>query len=370
MRQIQYIREDFKGSKRFFIVQFLLVLTSFILIGFCITKYVTFLFTLHMAEDLLQLNHTYIMKDLTDVEKSFAITSDESNLSRLKELYAMIEAQEHYKIYYAGGIELSDDVQVSLVEADEGGMRLFGFTKEYERLQSEKDCGYVPVMAGSDLKAWVDIGDVILDEYMVVGFLDKNACYIQPSYTSSIEKLNRSILYCPQISESDQLNVWESAITQTCIITDDPAVLETIAKCSHDLDLFEIRYISLSRQMKLAFRQEMILVRYALLFIIISVVLSIICMITALLVFVDKHTKELAVHVMCGACMRDICMRITAQAGMGYVIAWVITSLIYRDYVVSLTLLAICLMLSIIVSAVPVIKIRRQGLADLLKRSE
>lgn len=367
MTQIKYVLMDLKQNKRFFSVQILLVLVTFVLIGFCAAKYLTLSKLKNTADGLLNLDETYIAKDLTDADADI-VNAD--NILKLKELYELICKQDHYRIGYVGDVYISEDIQVSLVEADYNGMELFGLEKEAEILKNAKVGGYTPVIAGYDLKASFNIGDIVLDEYIIAGFFDDGAYYIQPSFTADIAVFNQSLLYCPEAYGCDDPFMLESAITRTCIITNDTACINEIIQRSNDLGLFNIRYISMSDQISRIMKQEMILVYYSLIFIIMASVLGIICMVTSMLVFIEKHARELAIHIMCGASIIDICMRITFQAGAAYIIAFIMSSLLYRNVHVSLLLFIICIVLCAAAAVVPTIKMYRQGIVRLLKRSE
>lgn len=374
LAQLKYAYMDIIENKRFYITQFVLCLTTFLLLGYCVSIYSDLTDMKNTLSRLINEDDTYIISDVTDADTYINKIAKNENREWLYELFLFIEQYQHYRVSYIGSVYDEAIGDVDVVTMDENAMNIFeiGFLSEenMEIFLKGEYGGYIPVAIGYELRNVYKIGDTIADYYKVVGVLKKDSFYLKPSFSPDMLMLNKSILCISVINSSSGIYELNTAITNTHIITDDVNDLYEIVNKSSELGLYSLQFTSVSHQIDGVFEQELRGVKYALVFIVMSIALSVVCMVSAMMVYVQKHMREFAIHFMYGATYFSINLRMFFQICAMYLLACLIACIIYADTSVMLYLLLIFLILTIAVLTIPVISLRRNGITKLLRRSE
>ena len=372
MLQLKYAMRDIKHNKRFYIVQIILVLVTYLLIGWCISKYTSLCEMRDTAADMISIKNTYIIRDETEMDVFIDKVTRPESVPRLFELYRLIDQTEHYTVYIYGTLSLPAHGDIDIVGMDRHAMELFNVSGEknvFDRLTDNRH-GYIPVLAGNEILRDYKVGDIIGNDYIIVGDINKNAFYLRPSWTPDIMELDSCLVYA--ISVTDKSGVYElnAAITGAHIITNNTDTLYKIAEYSDEQELYSLSFISLSDQITRIFEQELKGVRYSMIFIIMAILLGIACMASALLTFIDTHMREFAVHFMYGASLNDIVLRLTLQAGSIYLFSYLAVGLVYLNGTVLLCLFLISIILCAAVAVLPVIKLGNTGINQIIRRGE
>lgn len=375
MQQIRYSFGDILRNKRLFISQFILILVVNLLLGYCVHTYLILSDTKRTAEKLLAANDTYITTDVTDIETYISKIATSEAQPRLAELYAFMNQYDHYVLTQISTLLVDSVGNAEIIQLDRKAFEVFNLYEKcddidpfllFEAHQSE----LIPVIAGYKFAREYDIGDVLGGEYEIAGFFDRGAYCIRPSAQADKLYFDTALVRPCIVNKHSQYSELASAIIGMHIITDDPDVLSGISEKSNELDLFSLRFISISGQITRIFEQELRVVKYMMTYILLSMLLSLACMASSMLVFIKKHIREFAIHLLCGATMNHIMLRILLQAGVMYAFAFAITSLLFFDLAVALWLALICVVFCLCAAILPIAKLYRVGLNGMLKRSE
>lgn len=176
-------------------------------------------------------------------------------------------------------------------------------------------------------------------------------------------------MICPIILEDGSETVdYLMALDKTYIITDEPGSLDLIAAKSAELGLFEYIFKSFEEQLGNIRDDELENMQIALLAMLLILSLCIACMISALLVFIEEHMREFAIHLLSGATLFSIAGRIFVQIGVPIIMSNIIVYIVYGDAVISAWLAGISALLYAIIAFIPLLRISALGINGILKR--
>lgn len=214
----------------------------------------------------------------------------------------------------------------------------------------------------------METGDVMEQEFIVVGILEKDAFYLDPGKTGDILFLSGTIIAPLIVNEETSYYELDSILTSSTIIVDDPAQLRAIEEKAKALEVYDkLEFISYAKQLENIVRENMTYVYFAIAVQGLILFFCIICIISALMNYINSHKKEFAIHILCGAKSKDLSLRIVFQILTCLLLSNVITFILFGLSLASLAiLLTSAILLSLIVLA-PIIQIIKKPLADYLK---
>lgn len=227
-----------------------------------------------------------------------------------------------------------------------------------------------PVVLGYNYKKYYKIGDEIIKNHIVIGFLAKKSFYLDPKSCGDILYLDNTIITPMIINEKTDICDFDTAIMSTTILTKNPKNLELISKKSEELGLYDISFTNYSEQLNSIVSRALKKVMIILMIVALVLFFCVVCLVCSMLNFVETHKREFAVHLLCGATKFDFIVRIIWQIAVIIILGDFITFAVFKLSLAFIGTLLISLILLMIILALPILKIRNQSVNELLKRSE
>lgn len=388
MRQIIFALEDIKRRKNFYIRFFIQITCVLILFGVCVSQLSSLNNFTHKFDIFENLSQMYIVRDDTndeiinqrlskdDIEEklfkfyNFLISSDDLNFYTYFNQDISIESNKEldikHKVY-------PDNInRYSLISVNSDFMETFNLSTSKGRIFSEIEFAtknnLTPVILGHAYNQFYELGDIINDQYSVIGILNKSNFYLDPGKTDEIMYLDDFIIAPLIVNNETPYTKLDSIITSSTLITNNPLSLQKIKDMSKSIELYdEINFISFSQQLENIVKSYMTLIYFSSLIQIMILFFCLICIITSLINFIDSHRREFAIHILCGAKISDLIYRIAFQIFIILATANIITLFIFKFTLSTLGINAISVFMLIIIMVFPVIKIKKQQLSDYLR---
>lgn len=292
------------------------------------------------------------------------------------------------------GIEFSC---VNVLNGDKKYFETFKYKIEKGRYFIDSDfvkSDSIPVILGSDYMGKFNIGDKIpslssdSDEIVnlkVIGFLKKGCYFFQSTFAPEGVFKTDNFILVPMFN-MNKIETKEDVIEElgrfwdTMIISNinEKKLLNEINSKTEKLDLFNIGLDNgkeLLKEYKDNCTYQMKLT--ALIFGTIIIFTSI-NIITSIINYFMKKKKEFAINMMCGASNKDLVLRIVFQNIIIFTISYILmiilnriinegTNFIWYDSRMSIITIILCIILIIINSLIPIIKINRVNLNKIIK---
>lgn len=392
MEQLRYAWEDIKDQKIRNFVLFIQITAALVLFSIIVSVVVHVSSYREKLNEIIESQEIYLIRDLTDQSRLGQIWTNPDSSTKLRELYQFMKHSPLFDTYTADAqhfMWLAEDKTdnslavrsnpphkgYNLLKIDGKFMDVFElqcveglpFTKEDFLSTGET----IPLLLGYDFRLFYQLGDVIEDyrgfRYHVVGFLGQSSYFIQPGKSGEIYSLDTWFVI-PVRPDLD--GDYDSAIMTTYLITDEPSHLQTIQQKSTELELYTFEFRSFTEQMgRIQGGVDLQIKMMGLMF---SVVLifSMIGLISNLVQFIDTHTKEFAIHMLCGGQVSSIIHRIIMQTILMFVLANMVVFLIHGASSITLATIAFGLVIGSLIMLYPAIKLSTMGVNDLLRRSE
>lgn len=390
MRQLRFSIEDMRRRKGYyfrFAVQMLLI---FILVGYCaphIMNMNTFVRRFSLYGDASRM---YMLRDEWDNAKSHELMEDDTAPKRLLEFYSFLKSSPDFDMYtsYGYSIMVSAEERIEGVQyeesrvgyayhelyVDEGFIETFRLKcveGDFSFESADASDGLIPAVAGSNYGSSCRVGDVLYGEFRIVGILEKGAFYLRPGASNAVFYLDDIVLLPLALDENSDVSDFDMAIFGSAITTDSEDVPRRIEEKSRELDLYNLTVINYGEWLQNVLRElrEEVTIMAAAVFLVLF--FAAICMVASLLNFIETHRREFAIHLFCGARKTDFIFRIVIQISIPIIIAAAVSLLIYSEYpAAAYIVVPFGVVVLFLISVVPIVKIYRQSVSELLKRSE
>lgn len=381
--QIKYAYKDIKENPKFFAVYFLQLFVGIMLIGFCINKCLLLTETKEKITSLGKVENMYVMRDVTppEVFNSKICQSYNESIIRMKKFMSYLESSDSFEMCsFEKTAEWSEKPilgknELSVLTASEKFIEVFNLNaedgKSLKNIFSSSNDGYIHVAAGSNFKSSYKIGDVICDKYCIDVFLNKDSFYTDPLTSAELISLNSALIVpvIKDIAYNDFASL-DTLICGSCIITDEPGVLKEIQNKSTELNLYSLEFTSYKARMSSIIEQEMMKVRYAVLVVVLILIMCVVCISSSLITFTERHMKEFAVHLLCGAALQGIAQRLLFQVGIMIFMAFLLVVPVFFNFKTVFLLALICFLMCAVITAAPILKVYLLKIRGILKRCE
>jgi hypothetical protein len=392
LEQLRYAWEDIKDQKIRNFVLFIQITAALVLFSFIV------LIALHISSyrdklnEIIEDQEIYLMRDLTDQSRYDQIVTNPSSSVKLRELYQFIKHDPLFDTYTADAqhfMWLAENKPpnslavrsnpphkgYNLLKIDDQFMDVYElqcvegspFTKEDFSSVGET----IPLLLGYDFRPYYQLNDIITDtrgfRYHVIGFLEQSAWFMQPGKSSEIYPLDTWFVI-PVRPDLD--GFYDSAIMTTYIISNDPSHLQKIQQKSTGLGLFTFEFRSFTEQMGRIQGEIDLQIKIMGLMFSVVLIFSMIGLISNLVQFIDTHTKEFAIHMLCGGQVSSIIRRILIQIILVLILSNLIVFAIHGASPITLATIAFGLVIGSLIMLYPAIKLSAMGINDLLRRSE
>lgn len=334
----------------------------------------------------------YFSRDMTDQSRFDEMIVNPESSERMRGLYLFMKQNPSFATYTAEAQHLmwltDDSLDSSLAVQAEGAVKGYNLLKidgkflDIYRLKCAEGSLFAkedfitgeevtPLLLGSDLRRFYQLNDVINDDkgarYRVTGFLEKSSFFLQPGKSGEIYSLDNWFII-PVRPDLD--GDYDSAIMSTNIITDDPSHLQEIQQKSSELGLYTLEFRSFSEQMLRIEEDYRLQIKIIGLMLSMVLIFSIIGLISNLVQFINTHTKEFAIHLLCGGQVASIIQRILIHIFLLITVADVIVLAIHRIGLASLLTIAFSLVIGLLIALYPAVMLSTMGINNLLRRSE
>lgn len=379
--QMKFAFSDIGEHLGRFFMNVLQITVSMLLIAFAIFKIRELNQIESNTSSLNNMDNIYIMNDITDsvdINHYYDIMENQDYLPKVQEFYRYLKQNDTFYSYTVYSYYLYNSVDgFEVLFADDGFVKRFDLKDEDDRsligvFSGDYD-GCVPVLLGRSYHSQYKVGDKIEVQgatLQVAAFLAEKSFYFDLGSTPDPIYLDAEIICPPVAKDNDDIGDYVSAIHGTFIVTDKPEVLNAVTAKSREMGLFEFHFKSLSQQVDNIVRDQGRVIQQSIMVMVLILSLCVACMIASLLIFTEEHLREFAIHLLSGASLFVLFLRVLIQTGIPILIANAVALMIYGNLRISAFLLLFSVFLWAVIMVIPMIKLTQLGINGILMRGE
>lgn len=353
--KIQLIINDIRSS----LPLYLLIFCQLLLVFYVVSSGCDFLFEAGngtAAQDISydSRNDNYYVKSQTDDEITMAISGETNELS-----YYIGENYKTVDFAYLDSLVYGDNISGDIYDVYGVTSAFFDYyniTVEQGRLFSDDEYGgdgkNIPVVVGSTAADGYSVGDKYLDKYEIVGILKPG----QYTYWMCSDMEATSVdtaVYMPIMSTEFLKENGIDYPTQL-IFAENKNALSAINEKAAELGIYGYNFISINDMIK---QRSDTFLQNSMIMIIIGTIILVLCLLSlieTMLTYVRKNISELLIHVICGATINDIILRVGAGAFFVVFLSGMIMAVILHTLTATIAII-ITGIISVIISLIPVV---------------
>lgn len=353
--KIQLIINDIRSS----LPLFLLIFCQLLLVFYVVSSGCDFLSEAGngtAAQDISYdcRNDNYYVKSKTDDEITMAISGETNELS-----YYIGENYKTVDFAYLDSLVYGDNISGDIYDVYGVTSAFFDYyniTVEQGRLFSDDEYGgdgkNIPVVIGSTAADGYSVGDKYLDKYEIVGIL-KPGQYTYWMYSDMEVTSVDTAVYMPIMSTEFLKENGIDYPTQL-IFAENKNALSAINEKAAELGIYGYNFISINDMIK---QRSDTFLQNSMIMIIIGAIILVLCLLSlieTMLTYVRKNISELLIHVICGATINDIILRVGAGAFFVVFLSGMIMAVILHTLTATIAII-ITGIISVIISLIPVV---------------
>ena len=299
-------------------------------------------------------NDNYYVKSKTDDEIRVAISGETNELS-----YYIGENYKTVDFAYLDSLVYGDNISGDIYDVYGVTSAFFDYyniTVEQGRLFSDDEYGgdgkNIPVVVGSTAADGYSVGDKYLDKYEIVGIL-KPGQYTYWMYSDMEATSVDTAVYMPIMSTEFLKENGIDYPTQL-IFAENKNALSAINEKAAELGIYGYNFISINDMIK---QRSDTFLQNSMIMIIIGAIILVLCLLSlieTMLTYVRKNISELLIHVICGATINDIILRVGAGAFFVVFLSGMIMAVILHTLTATIAII-ITGIISVIISLLPVV---------------
>jgi putative ABC transport system permease protein len=299
-------------------------------------------------------NDNYYVKSKTDDEITMAISGETNELS-----YYIGENYKTVDFAYLDSLVYGDNISGDIYDVYGVTSAFFDYyniTVEQGRLFSDDEYGgdgkNIPVVVGSTAADGYSVGDKYLDKYEIVGIL-KSGQYTYWMYSDMEATSVDTAVYMPIMSTEFLKENGIDYPTQL-IFAENKNALSAINEKAAELGIYGYNFISINDVIK---QRSDTFLQNSMIMIIIGAIILVLCLLSlieTMLTYVRKNISELLIHVICGATINDIILRVGAGAFFVVFLSGMIMAVILHTLTATIAII-ITGIISVIISLIPVV---------------
>lgn len=300
-------------------------------------------------------NDNYYVKSKTDDEITMAISGETNELS-----YYIDENNKTVAFVYLDSLVYGDNISGDIYDVYGVTPAFFDYyniTVAQGRLFSDDvyggDGNNIPVVVGSTAADGYSVGDKYLDKYEIVGILKPGQYTYMVSYGDMEATSVDTAVYMPIMGTGFLKENGIDYPTQL-IFAENKNALSAINEKAAELGIYGYNFISINDMIK---QRSDTFLQNSIVMIIIGAIILVLCLLSlieTMLTYVRKNISELLIHVICGATINDIILRVGAGAFFAVFLSGVIMAVILHTLTATIAII-ITGMIAIIVSLIPVV---------------
>lgn len=326
-------------------------------------------------ERLSDAKGTYLLRNQTDVEEEARILDTPGISQKLYSFYTYLHTAVDFKAYsyYEYPAYLGEYQHLPALHVSEEFLEIFhlqvaqGSPLTHTAFQANEK---TPILFGASFQKQYQIGDCLGERYTVAGFLEKGAFYLSPKATNAFLYLDEMAVIPIVFDRSSDYAQLHMAIEQTCVITQRPAVLQQICGQSEQLGLFDLHFESFASQLDSILNEAKQQARLELTICVLILAFCITNIVTELLHFNQSHRREFAIHLLCGATVGSLALRIGWQIVLPLAACQLLVTLVFHTWQVLVVLACVNAAVCAAALGVPVLRLLRQDVNAVFIRSE
>ena len=299
-------------------------------------------------------NDNYYVKSKTDDEIRVAISGETNELS-----YYIGENYKTVDFAYLDSLVYGDNISGDIYDVYGVTSAFFDYyniTVEQGRLFSDDEYGgdgkNIPVVVGSTAADGYSVGDKYLDKYEIVVIL-KPGQYTYWMYSDMEATSVDTAVYMPIMSTEFLKENGIDYPTQL-IFAENKNALSAINEKAAELGIYGYNFISINDMIK---QRSDTFLQNSMIMIIIGAIILVLCLLSlieTMLTYVRKNISELLIHVICGATINDIILRVGAGAFFVVFLSGMIMAVILHTLTATIAII-ITGIISVIISLIPVV---------------
>lgn len=299
-------------------------------------------------------NDNYYVKSKTDDEITMVISGETNELS-----YYIGENYKTVDFAYLDSLVYGDNIAGDIYDVYGVTSAFFDYyniTVEQGRLFSDDEYGgdgkNIPVVIGSTAADGYSVGDKYLDKYEIVGIL-KPGQYTYWMYSDMEVTSVDTAVYMPIMSTEFLKENGIDYPTQL-IFAENKNALSAINEKAAELGIYGYNFISINDMIK---QRSDTFLQNSMIMIIIGAIILVLCLLSlieTMLTYVRKNISELLIHVICGATINDIILRVGAGAFFVVFLSGMIMAVILHTLTATIAII-ITGIISVIISLIPVV---------------
>lgn len=300
-------------------------------------------------------NDNYYVKSKTDNEITMAISGETNELS-----YYIGENYKTVAFAYLDSLVYGDNISGDIYDVYGVTPAFFdhyNITVAQGRLFSDDEYGgdgnNIPVVVGSTAANGYSVGDKYLDKYEIVGILKPRQYTHMVSYGDMEATSVDTAVYMP-IMGTGFLKENGIDYTTQLIFAENKNALSAINEKAAELGIYGYNFISINDMIK---QRSDTFLQNSIVMIIIGAIILVLCLLSlieTMLTYVRKNISELLIHVICGATINDIILRVGAGAFFAVFLSGVIMAVILHTLTANIAII-ITGTVAVIISLIPVV---------------
>ena len=353
--KIQLIINDIRSS----LPLYLLIFCQLLLVFYVVSSGCDFLSKEGNCTDAYDIsydssNDNYYVKSKTDDEITMEISGETNELS-----YYIGENYKTVDFAYLDSLVYGDNISGDIYDVygiTPAFFDYYNITVEQGRLFSDDEYGgdgkNIPVVVGSTAADGYSVGDKYLDKYEIVGIL-KPGQYTYWMYSDMEATSVDTAVYMPIMGKEFLKENGIDYPTQL-IFAENKNALSAINEKAAELGIYGYNFISINDMIK---QRSDTFLQNSMIMIIIGAIILVLCLLSlieTMLTYVRKNISELLIHVICGATINDIILRVGAGAFFVVFLSGMIMAVILHTLTATIAII-ITGIISVIISLIPVV---------------
>jgi len=349
-----------------------------------------------MKQEIERLNRSkeiYGFMDYTSEERIQSILADDTHLPALRELYNGIYNNsniEAFPLYSADiyTVKSSVTTQTTLTPkemnrtpflyANHFFFEYFNINLNEGRLFDETDYTInevnIPIIIGSELQSQYELDQVFTDvtgrSYKVIGILDEGSSYIDIMASRDFKDLDRMFILPQNLNYLTSITELDSVITRAYMATEDESELSEIVRLAAEKDTYSFAYKSMRYQSQFVAQDKAKVLQTQLLLSGLILIFTFVSVNVSYLQFIKKYTYDFGVHLLSGATIKHIMLRIAGQ----FLILLVLSNILYGIFFSKFANLPLTIAFSILTIVmfltIPLMRLHRTPMRTLLRRKQ
>ena len=377
MTQLKYAFSDVIKNLFKYLLMFLQITVSLILLSYGLTM-VTDIGEVQNKLNAIPSENNYFVVRNADLSQIQQIFDREGGVDDIKELYEYItyhfNSFSHYtQTYNAFPHQRDQDDWMDVLFTTDSFLDFFDIRFANGGFGGSEflELDITPVAVGYNISDSYTIGQIFMvdgEKFKVVDFLQRGQSYFDLLGGVFPHSLDDSIISnLPRAGSLNYYGMHSSLLFYIVVEADSREDLQRIQEKSNALNLYTFEFLSLEEQFERARYLWDLTIQFWLLISISVLIVCLISMISNLLQFLDANRRNFVIHMLCGATLKSIMLRIFLQVFI--VIALCIIILFWLAGITNTSIFsaALAILVGAIMLAFPIVKLSKTNFIDLLK---